>query len=163
MPHVIGSADIPGMVTSWRSVIENSELVVMFGGAHLKNMQIDFGGAVTHENHSGFMRARSAGVKFISISPSKRDLTDTVEAEWHMIRPGTNIAMMLAIAHTLAVENLLDRKFLDRYCVGYKRFERYILGENDGQPKHRSGLQPSRRSMQGSRSSWHGGWPRHGR
>ena len=135
MPHVIGSADIPDMVTSWRSVIENSELVVMFGGAHVKNMQIDSGGAVTHENHSGFMRARSAGVKFINISPSKRDLTDAVEAEWHMIRPGTDIAMMLAIAYTLAVEKLVDRKFLDRYCVGYKRFERYLLGEIDSQPK----------------------------
>lgn len=135
MPHVIGSADIPDMVVSWRNVIENTELVVMFGGAHIKNMQIDAGGVVSHNNLSGFMRARSAGIRFVNISPSKRDLSDAVDAEWHMIRPGTDTAMMLAIAHTLVVENLLDRKFLDRYCVGFTRFERYLLGETDGQPK----------------------------
>lgn len=135
MPHVIGSADIPDMVTSWRNVIENSELVLMFGGAHIKNMQIDSGGAVTHDNVSGFMRARSAGVKFVNISPMKRDLTDAVEAEWQMIRPGTDVAMMLALAYTLAVEHRHDRDFLNRFCVGYERFERYLFGEFDGVPK----------------------------
>jgi biotin/methionine sulfoxide reductase len=42
---------------------------------------------------------------------------------------------MLALAHTLATEDLLDRDFLDRCCVGYPAFEQYLLGETDGQPK----------------------------
>ena len=33
------------------------------------------------------------------------------------------------------VEGLHDRAFLDRYCVGWPVFERYLLGETDGQPK----------------------------
>ena len=42
---------------------------------------------------------------------------------------------MLGIAHTLVAENLLDRVFLDKYCAGYEKFEPYLMGETDGQPK----------------------------
>jgi biotin/methionine sulfoxide reductase len=43
--------------------------------------------------------------------------------------------VMLALAHTLIAEGLHNRAFLDRYCVGYEPFERYVLGLDDGQPK----------------------------
>ena len=49
--------------------------------------------------------------------------------------PGTDIALMLGLVHTLVVEGLHDRAFLDRYTVGWPVFERYLLGETDGQPK----------------------------
>ena len=49
--------------------------------------------------------------------------------------PGTDIAIMLALAHVLATEALDDRDFLDPYCTGYDRFERYLLGDDDGVPK----------------------------
>ena len=35
----------------------------------------------------------------------------------------------------LATESLADRAFLDTYCTGYDRFERYLLGADDGVPK----------------------------
>ena len=42
---------------------------------------------------------------------------------------------MLGLAHTLVVEGRHDRTFLDRWCVGYPIFERYLLGLDDEQPK----------------------------
>ena len=33
---------------------------------------------------------------------------------------------------TLVDEALADRAFLDRYCAGFDRFERYLLGADDG-------------------------------
>lgn len=42
---------------------------------------------------------------------------------------------MLALAHVLAVEKLADLTFLSSYCTGYERFERYLLGVDDGVPK----------------------------
>ena len=42
---------------------------------------------------------------------------------------------MLALAHVLATEGLADREFLTTYCTGYDRFERYLLGTDDGVPK----------------------------
>src|SRR5262249_1468850 len=63
------------------------------------------------------------------------DLPAEVEAVWHPIRPGTDVALMLGIAHTLVAEELHDRAFLGRCCTGYESFERYLLRHSDGQPK----------------------------
>ena len=49
--------------------------------------------------------------------------------------PGSDTALMMALVHTLVAEGLHDRAFLDRYTVGWPVFERYLLGETDGQPK----------------------------
>ena len=74
-------------------------------------------------------------VEFHLIGPLRDDLPAEIEAVWHPIRPGTDVALMLGIAHTLITEGLHDRAFLDRYCAGYQIFEAYLLGRNDGRPK----------------------------
>ena len=58
-----------------------------------------------------------------------------IEAVWHPIRPGTDVALMLGLAHTLVTEGRHDRAFLGRFCVGWEEFEAYLLGRSDGQPK----------------------------
>ena len=42
---------------------------------------------------------------------------------------------MLGLAYVLADEGLHDRAFLDTYCTGYARFERYLLGTDDSRAK----------------------------
>jgi biotin/methionine sulfoxide reductase len=42
---------------------------------------------------------------------------------------------MLALAHTLVTDDLVDRSFLDRYTVGYEIFEKYLVGSEDGTAK----------------------------
>ena len=74
MPHVIGRADINRLVVPWRAVVEHTELMVMFGGAPAKNMQIDGGGAVLHENAVWMRRAAAKNIAFVNISPSRDDL-----------------------------------------------------------------------------------------
>src|SRR5246127_2130286 len=73
--------------------------------------------------------------EFHLTGPLRDDLPAEAEAVWHPIRPGTDVALMLGIAHTLVTEGLHDHAFLDRYCVGYEIFEGYLLGRDDGQPK----------------------------
>lgn len=132
MPYVIGRYDIPCLFEPWESIVDSTQLMVMFGGASSKNMQLDYGGVVMHDNADWFARAAKAGVKFVNISPSRQDLDQDVEVEWLPIRPNTDTALMLGLAHTLAVRGLHDRAFLDRYCVGYDVFERYLLGSDGG-------------------------------
>src|SRR5690606_17930803 len=72
---------------------------------------------------------------FLLFSPIRDDLADSVEAEWYPVSPGSDVALMLAMAYTLITGNHHDREFLDRYCVGFDRLEQYILGTSDGQPK----------------------------
>ncbi|WP_345944710.1 molybdopterin-dependent oxidoreductase [Variovorax sp. dw_954] len=134
-PYVIGSSDITEMVVSWPDAIAHAELIVMFGGASLKNTTIDPGGAVVHESPDWFSRAKVNGLRFVNISPSRQDLPAEVESEWIPLRPNTDTALMLGLAHTLASEGLADHEFLGKYCEGYERFEAYLMGRDDGKPK----------------------------
>ena len=58
-----------------------------------------------------------------------------VNADWLPIRPNTDAALMLGLMHTLATEELHDTAFLARYCVGFERFQGYLMGEADGVAK----------------------------
>lgn len=132
LPFILGTNDVMSMVVPWSSIVSDSKLVVMFGGAHTKNMQLDAGGTVKHENPAWIARAAAAGIKFINISPSRQDVAEVLKPEWLPIRPNTDMALMLGLAHTLVAEGLHDRAFLERYCLGFENFKRYLIGQEDG-------------------------------
>src|SRR5499425_3511886 len=90
------------------------------------------GGASRHPVRDHLRAARERGAEFVLLSPLRDDLPGFISAEWLAIIPGTDVAVMLALAHTLVSESLHDRTFLARYCVGYERFEAYVLGATDG-------------------------------
>ena len=134
--RVIGSAEMLRYAsTSWDSVVTDCELFVTFGGIPLKNTAVSNGGVFRHRTRSFLEQAAANGTEFVVFSPLRDDAPDGVPGEWHPIRPGADVAVMLAIAHVLIDEDLHDREFLDRYCVGFDKLERYILGMDDGQPK----------------------------
>ncbi len=120
---------------AWSDIAENAELVVLFGGTRVNNSQVSFGGLGAHTPEAGMKQAREAGVQFINIGPIRDDVTLELGAEWYAPRPNTDTAIMLAMAHTLVSENLVDQAFVDTYTVGFDRFRPYLLGKTDGQPK----------------------------
>lgn len=95
--------------TSWNSIASDCEFFVAFGGVPLKNGQISQGGTGAHVQKEGLLAARQAGVQFVNISPLQSDLLDQAEAEWLAIRPNTDVALMLGLAHVLITEDLHDR------------------------------------------------------
>ncbi|MDP6787259.1 MAG: molybdopterin guanine dinucleotide-containing S/N-oxide reductase [Rhodospirillales bacterium] len=136
LPHIVGGfQSASGPITSWSSIVDNTRLFVAFGGISLKNGQVNSGGMGDHSYESWLRRAVDAGVRFVNISPLSDDGPDVLNAEWLAIRPTTDTALMLALAHTLVAEGLHDEKFLNRYCTGAERFIPYLLGETDGAPK----------------------------
>src|SRR6185437_2658791 len=136
LPHVIGTfGPVNGEVTDWPSVIKHTRLIVAFGGLALKNGQVTSGGAGAHVMEQWLRRAKDAGIAFVVVSPNRADAPDFLDAQWLPIRPNTDTAMMLAMAHTLLAEQRHDAEFLERYCAGFDTFARYLLGTDDGQPK----------------------------
>jgi biotin/methionine sulfoxide reductase len=107
--------------------------LVCFGGVGVKNSAVNPGGTTEHPTRSALQRLRDRGGRVVSISPLRDDTSG--DCEWLAPLPGTDIAIMLALAHVLAVEGLADRQFLGTHCTGYDRFERYVLGTDDGVPK----------------------------
>jgi biotin/methionine sulfoxide reductase len=135
-PHVFGEFwNMLERATAWPTIAEQTELFVCFGGLPLKNAAVKPGGVGRHRVREHLRRAAERGVEFVLFSPLRDDLPEFVRAEWHPLLPGTDVPVMLALAHTLITERLHDTAFLDRYCVGFERFERYVLGQSDGQPK----------------------------
>ncbi len=114
---------------------EHTGLAVCFGGIAMKNTQIMQGGLGAHTARDQLDALHRAGVKFVNVSPIRDDMTERVEAEWLPVRPNSDVALMLALAHTLYREGRHDEAFLDKYCVGFDRFLPYLLGATDGQPK----------------------------
>ena len=55
--------------------------------------------------------------------------------EWIAPKPGTDVAMMIAMAHELESSGKVDREFIRKYTVGYDKFIAYVLGKTDGVAK----------------------------
>ena len=94
---------------------------------------------------------KNAGVKFIIFDPIYTDSASILDAKWIPIRPGTDMAAMMAMAYVMLEEDkdgsLIDWDFLDRCCLGQDKdhmpadvkedenFFDYLRGEYDGVPK----------------------------
>jgi biotin/methionine sulfoxide reductase len=133
VPHVVGSEEPVGIkLTAWDSIIDHAELILSFGGMAPKNSQIDSGGMGVHRGNGWMRRIRDADIEVFSITPLRSDISEVLDARWLPIRPNTDTAMMLGMAHTLYAEGLHDADFLERYCTGFDVFARYLTGTSDG-------------------------------
>jgi biotin/methionine sulfoxide reductase len=136
LPHILGpQGAVAGNNVSWTELVSERRLVLAFGGMALKNNDVGGGGTSRHIARAQLREARDRGIEFHLIGPMRDDLPVEIEAIWHPIRPGTDVALMLGLTHTLVIEGRHDRAFLNRCCVGWEVFEDYLLGRHDGQPK----------------------------
>lgn len=136
LPYVAGSLNSLFVEhTSWRSIAETGGLVVAFGGFASRNAQVNSGGVGQHSQTQDIEAAHRAGVSFVNVSPDRSDMPESLKADWLPVRPNTDVALMLALAHVLVSENLYDRAFVERYCIGFDKFLPYLTGETDGVPK----------------------------
>jgi biotin/methionine sulfoxide reductase len=136
LPHVIGTyAPVTGRVTDWPSVLAHTRLFIAFGGLPLRNTQVTSGGAGEHSSAAWIARAARSGIEFVVVSPTRSDVPEGLNARWIPIRPNTDTALMLGMAHTLLAEGLHDAGFLQTHCNGFETWARYLRGTDDGQPK----------------------------
>ncbi|HDR1819115.1 DMSO/selenate family reductase complex A subunit [Pasteurella multocida] len=120
------------------SDIENTKLVVLFGNNPAETRMS--GGGLTYCIEQARQKSNA---KMIVIDPRYTDTAAGREDEWIPIRPGTDAALVSALAYVMITEDLVDQAFLDTYCVGYDEktlpegapknghYKAYILGEGD--------------------------------
>ena len=65
------------------------------------------GGLGGHNAEQRLRQLMGQDIDFVNISPIKEDLPEFLEADWFAIRPSTDVALMLAIAHVLVTEDPL--------------------------------------------------------
>ena len=108
--------------------LRNSRFIIMWG----------WNPSVTvHEcNTSLFLiQAKESGARIISVDPRHTNSTAAFANQWIPIIPGTDTAMLLAMAFVIITENLHDKGFIDTYTVGFSQFKDYVSGIEDGLPK----------------------------
>ena len=136
LPRILMDMDVlRSQQTAWVSLEHHCELLVAFGGVPAKNAQINNGGISRHEVRPMLKRLAAAGVKFVNVSPLRDDMSAAPGAAWLSLRPNTDTAFMLGIAHTLIAEDRHDKAFLARYCTDFEPLRRYVMGESDGVAK----------------------------
>ena len=98
-------------------------------------------------------KAREKGARIVCIDPRKTMSAIGLADEWVPIRPGTDTAMMTAMAYVMVSENLHDLDFIHSHCLGFDRtqmpdgyeshesYQDYLLGRMDGIPKDPSWAQ----------------------
>ncbi len=160
-PHVlVPEPTLTQFATTWGVILEHTDVLLCLGGVPLKNTGTDSGGAAQHPVPAALAAARERGLRIVSVSPLRDDLVDAVPVDehwlgamgargatgatgepardpfgWLPIRPGTDVALLLALMWVLEDEDLLDREFLGRHCVGGERLLDYLTGGSDGVPK----------------------------
>ncbi|MFX0003691.1 MAG: molybdopterin-dependent oxidoreductase [Candidatus Hermodarchaeota archaeon] len=111
-----------------REDLLNSKLIIMWGW-NPANTIWDPGTALI------LAKAREKGIKIIAIDPIFTDSAAVLAEEWIPIRPGTDTAMLIAMAYVIITENLHNQAFIDKYTVGFNKYKDYVLGIEDSEPK----------------------------
>jgi biotin/methionine sulfoxide reductase len=136
LPYLVGDAEsVLRSSSTWPTITGHTELVIAFGGIPAKNVHVTPGGVTRHSTPGHLAALAAAGARVALVSPLRDDLPDGIAADWYPIRPATDTALMLALAHTLVEEGLYDREFVARYCTGADTFLRYLRGADDGTAK----------------------------
>lgn len=133
-PYMYGSKGNGG---SSFSAAEDAALILIFGSSPTETRQ---GGLTTHYDWV-HLRERT-GAKIYVIDPRMNDSIMGHSEQWLPINPGTDAALVAAIAHELIANDMIDLEFLHTYCVGYDEetmpeayqgknmsYRAYIMGE----------------------------------
>ena len=113
---------------SSRDDILNSRLIILWA--------CDPANTVAHTNTSWYLaQARDKGIRIVTVDPRYTDTAASFSDQWIPITPGTDCAMMIAMAYVILENKLQDQPFLDAYTIGFDRFRAYVLGDEDGVQK----------------------------
>ncbi|EQB1747162.1 molybdopterin guanine dinucleotide-containing S/N-oxide reductase [Citrobacter farmeri] len=133
MPYVVGGSEVYQQQTSWPVILEHSEVVVLWSANPLNTLKIAWN-ASDEQGIPYFDALRNSGKRLICIDPVRSESVDFFgdKMEWIAPHMGTDVALMLGIAHTLVENGWHDEAFLARCTTGYAVFSDYLLGVSDG-------------------------------
>ncbi|MHB9002305.1 MAG: molybdopterin-containing oxidoreductase family protein [Thermoanaerobaculia bacterium] len=112
---IVSSKMLGGM--PWCHDFANSSYILLFGWDLVAKSKVVFTRAVAE--------AKRRGAKIVHFSPN-RTATSNIADEWYPIRPGSDLAVALAMIHVIVKEKLYDTEFVNTY-TDYPTHESEIL------------------------------------
>jgi len=123
-----GGAETYGTV---EDCLKNCEMVVFWSS----DPEATSGVYGAHEGTVRRQWLKELGIPFVHIDPFCNHTAMFMGGKWLAPRPGTDSAIVLAIAHVWMSEGLYDEDYVAQRTVGFEKWKAYVLGEEDGVPK----------------------------
>jgi DmsA/YnfE family anaerobic dimethyl sulfoxide reductase A subunit len=79
--------------------------------------------------------AKKTGTRIICVDPRLSPSAKALADQWIPIKPGTDAAMLIAMAYVMIKKKICDLPYLDTHTIGFEAFKNYVTGKDDGQPK----------------------------
>ncbi|MGE3156875.1 MAG: molybdopterin-dependent oxidoreductase [Xanthobacteraceae bacterium] len=115
----------------WDDVLEHTEMVI-FSGNDPEATGLGMSGSIALEMPKWLKRA---GIKIVALAPDLNHAAAVHADTWIPIRPNTDAALYLALAHTWIVEGRYDKEYVASHTIGFDEFKHHVMGEDDGTPK----------------------------
>ncbi|AJC91155.1 thiosulfate reductase PhsA [Campylobacter subantarcticus] len=96
---------------------ENCKFLLNFGHNVYEGIVINYALGIT--------KAIENGCKVVSLDP-RFSILSSKASEWIPIRPASDVAFMLGFIYTLIFEELYDKKFVEKYTIGFERLKESI-------------------------------------
>lgn len=80
-------------------------------------------------------QAQKNGARIVCVDPRQSQTCHALADEWIPVKPGTDTALLAAMAYVMISENRLDRLTIDTFTHGFDSFQAYVTGDADGVPK----------------------------
>ncbi|WP_394148400.1 thiosulfate reductase PhsA [Shewanella atlantica] len=110
--YVIAAKSMFG--TKLKRDLGNSKYIINFGHNIYEGINMS--------ETRGMMKAQTQkGAKLVVFEPRFSVVADKAD-EWHAVRPGSDVAVALALCHVLIADKLYDQAFVERYVVGFEAF-----------------------------------------
>jgi thiosulfate reductase / polysulfide reductase chain A len=95
----------------------NAKHIVMYGHNILESIEV--------KPVNSIMKAIENGAKMTYIEP-RVTVTATKAQRFWMIRPNTDLALNYALMHVIIKERLYDKKFVDRWVLGFQELQAFV-------------------------------------
>ena len=111
--------------------LKNAEMIV-FWSADPESTSGVYG---AHEGTVRRQWLKELGIKMVHIDPFYNHTAAWLGGKWLAPLPGTDSAMVLAIAYVWITEGLYDKEYVAKNTEGFEKWRDYILGKEDGVAK----------------------------
>jgi len=129
-----GNGKMADHTNVWTDALRNTELILNWAG---DGQTTPWGGGNIQMCSTLHYWLKDVGIEMIYIDPGLNFAGNVHASKWIPVIPNRDDALFLGINYVWMTEGTYDEDFVRNanYCVGFDKWEAYVLGDEDGIPK----------------------------